>query len=253
MLRVLHEFADAAVDLDVLRTETARLRGVPGCASAELYATLAEGGSAVDGSGSALALTMLWHTEAAYDAFWRTELADDGSVLVPLVTGGVGRQDVVATEFYRQAPFVLRDGVWIPADSDPATRTIFWPAGGAVRIIIQNAVHASPAMYDRIRAEIAETRREEGCQAYAWYEDVDLPGHLLLLEVWADQVIYDRHWALRGATAAYVGDTLRTPATPQRGPVTREFYRRQQFRHHYDRWLPSDPHAYATTVSWPAS
>ena len=127
------------------------------------------------------------------------------------------------------------------------------PAGGPVRIIIQNAVQATPAMYDRIRAEIAETRREEGCAQYAWYESVDRPGHVLLLEVWADQVFYDRNWALRGATAAFVGDNLRTPAEPQRGPWAREFYRWQEFRHHYDRWLPADPGSYATTVSWPAS
>ena len=245
MLRVLHEFGDAS-DLEALRAEPAALREEPGCTSAELYATLADG-------ESELALTMVWETEQAYDAYWARALAGAHPTLVGLVTGGVGPDDTTVNEFYRRSTVALRDGVWVPEDSDQSTRKIVWPAGGPVRIIIQNAVLATPAMYDKIRAEIAETRREEGCAEYAWYESVDLPGHLMLLEVWADQVFYDRHWALRGATAAFVGDNLRTPAEPQRGPWAREFYRWQEFRHHYDRWLPADPGTYATTVSWPAS
>lgn len=245
MLRVLHEFGEDA-DRQALLEETSRLREEPGCASAELYATLAA-------DETELALTMLWETEAAYDAFWARALAGGYPALVGPVTGTSDEDETAVTEFYRRSTFALREGVWVPEDSEESTRKIFWPAAGPVRIIIQNAVQASEAMYDRIRAEIAETRREEGCLEYAWYENVDLPGHLLLLELWADQVIYDRHWHLRGATAAYVGDTLRVPAEPQRGPVAREFYRWQDFRHHYDRWLPAHPAAYATTVSWPAS
>ncbi|SDB80575.1 Antibiotic biosynthesis monooxygenase [Raineyella antarctica] len=244
MLRVLHEFADAD-DLAALRAVAEQLRQEPGCASAELYATLAEG-------EDRLALTMLWDDEAAYDEFWARALAGEHPALVTPLTGGTGPDDIASTEFYRRATFALRAGTWVPEHADEGTRKIFWPAGGPVRIIIQNAVHATEAMYDKIRAEIAETRREEGCLDYGWYEDVDLPGHLLLLELWADQVVYDRHWALRGATAAFVGDNLRVPAEPQRGPVAREFYRWQDFRHHYDRWLPADPDAYATTVLWPA-
>lgn len=245
MLRVLHEFGEDA-DRDGLLDAAIRLREEPGCASAELYVTLAE-------DEDELALTMVWESEAAYDTFWARALAGAYPALVGPVTGTVEEDETTVTEFYRRSTFALREGVWVPEDADGATRKIFWPAGGPVRIIIQNAVQASEEMYDKIRAEIAETRREEGCLEYAWYENVDLPGHLLLLELWADQVIYDRHWHLRGATAAYVGDTLRVPAEPQRGPVSREFYRWQDFRHHYDRWLPAHPAAYATTVSWPAS
>ncbi|WOQ16805.1 putative quinol monooxygenase [Raineyella sp. W15-4] len=242
MLRVLHEFHDLP-DPGPLREETAVLRRAPGCASAELYASL-------DGSAFHV-LTMLWETEEAYDAFWRRALAGDYPVLTDLVTGAYADTSVT-TEFYRREIFALRDGVWEPERLGESHRAIRWPAAGAVRVVIQHAVQASPAMYERIGAEVAETRREEGCLVYHWCEDVDLPGHLLLVELWADQVIYDRHWALRGATAAFRGDTLRIPARPQRGPETREFYRRQRFRHLYERWLPADSYAYATTVSWPA-
>ncbi|MEA5154923.1 putative quinol monooxygenase [Raineyella sp.] len=243
MLRVLHEFHHLT-DPGPLRDETDRLRRAPGCASAELYASL---------DGSAFhALTMLWETEEAYDAFWRRALAGDYPVLTGLVTGAAS-DGAATTEFYRREVFALRDGVWEPERHGESHRAIHWPAAGAVRVIIQNTVQASAAMYERIAAEVAETRREDGCLLYHWCEAVDLPGHLLLVELWADQVIYDRHWALRGATAAFRGDTLRIPARPQRGPQTREFYRRQRFRHHYERWLPADSYACATTVSWPAS
>lgn len=107
-------------------------------------------------------------------------------------------------------------------------------------------------MYAKIRAEITETRREDGCEVYTWFENVELPGHLRLLECWADQVLYDRHWHLRLASAAFHGDPLRVPARPERWLVSREFYREQQFRHHYHRWLPKDPSA-ATTLESPLS
>ncbi|QGF23552.1 antibiotic biosynthesis monooxygenase [Raineyella fluvialis] len=243
MLRVLHEFHDLA-DPAPLREETTLLRKAPGCASAELYGSLDESSFHV--------LTMLWETEEAYDAFWRRALAGDYPVLTGLVTGAAA-DGSVGTEFYRREIYALREGVWEPERLGESHRAIRWPATGEVRVVIQNAVQASPAMYDRITAEVAETRREEGCVSYHWCENTELPGHLLLVEVWADQVVYDRHWALRLSTATFRGDPLRIPATPQRGPQTREFYRRQQFRHHYERWLPADSYAYATTVAWPAS
>lgn len=237
MLRVLHEFDGPT---DGLADEVAALRDQPGCVSAELYATLAPG-------EADQALTLLWASEEEYWALWDRMLAGAFPVLFGLVS--LGRD----SEFYLRTPFALRDGAWVPEASDDQARRIFWPARGQVRIIITNAVDATPAMYDKIRAEIVDTRREQGCQQYAWYENLDLPGHLLLLEVWADQVVYDRHWALRLATARFAGDNLRRPATPRRGPVSREFYRRQVFRSHYDRWLPADPSAHAVTIAFPAS
>ena len=155
-------------------------------------------------------------------------------------------------EFCRCERFALVDGAWLPEAAAGRSRAVQWPARGEVRVLIQNAVQASEEMYAKIRDEIAETRREPGCLSYTWCENVELPGHLLLEEVWASQVIYDRHWALRLATADFLGDNLRTPATPQRGPLAREFYRRQCFTRLYNHWQPVDPDALATTIVWPA-
>lgn len=156
------------------------------------------------------------------------------------------------TEIYRQTPFALRQGRWVPEEEDESARRIFWPARGEVRIIIHSAVESTPQMYEQIAEEVPATRREDGALGYAWYENVDLPGHLLLLELWADQVRYDRHWQLRGATAAHVGPSLRVPTQPQRGRVSREFYRRELFRAHYDRWLPADLDQASSTIDYPA-
>lgn len=246
MIRALHEFAvsnqgEAAASPQDLTGEIARMRSEPGCVTAELYRML-EPVRLPDH-----ALTSLWADEAAFWAFWEKLL----SGAYPALAGLLGGDDA-ATEFYARTPFKLEDGVWIP-EEPTGQRRIYWPARGAVRIIIETAVTASDAMYAKIAEEVAETRREDGCETYAWFENVELAGHLLLLELWSDQVIYDRHWHLRLVSADFRGDTLRYPASPQRGLVTREFYRQQTFRHYYDRWLPTDPAAAATTVEFPAT
>lgn len=236
MLRVLHEFPGPVPGL---ADEVEALRAEPGIASAELYATLAAG-------EDAHALVLLCETEEHYWALWDRVLAGAH----PTYRAAATAHDA---EFYARTPFALTGPAWVPEGADAATRRIFWPARGEVRIIITNAVQASAAMYDKVRTEIADTRREGGCRSYAWYESVVGDGHLLLLEVWADQVTYDRHWALRGATASFVGDNLRTPAPPSRGLASREFYRRQVFRSHYDRWLPADAAEHGTAIHYPAT
>lgn len=246
-VRTLHTF-DRAEDPDALRAETAALREVPGCSSAELYTSLSP-------EDEFHAFTTIWESEADFDAWWATvRTGASPEIFTLLATDDPADPDLdrAGSEFYPRTPFALREGVWVPEAADENARTIFWPARGPVRVIIQNAVDASDAMYAKIRAEVVDTRREEGCLEYAWLENVELPGHLLLLEVWSDQIIYDRHWELRRRTAAFVGDNLRTPTTPKRGPISREFYRYHDFRHHYDRWLPADPSAHATAIIWPA-
>ncbi|WP_394277368.1 putative quinol monooxygenase [Luteococcus sp.] len=242
MIRVLHELPTLD-DPELLLAELAQVRDLDGCDSAELYRSLAAG-------EDSHALTMTWRDEDSHDAFWQQVLGGEFPELWRLVATGDSVEG--ATEFYRCERFALVDGAWRPEGAGER-RAISWPARGEVRVIIQNAVQATEAMYDKIRDEIAETRRELGCTSYAWHENVELPGHLLLLEVWSGQMTYDQHWALRLATADFLGDNLRTPAEPQRGPVAREFYRRQRFAHHYDRWMPCDAAQVATTIVWPAS
>lgn len=243
MLRTLHTFVELA-DEKPLLGELAAIRGLEGCDSIELYKGLAS-------DETFHVLTSTWADEAAFDAFWARVLVGEFAETKRLLEGHAPETD--ENEFYRCERFALVDGAWTPEAANRPGRSILWPARGEVRIIIQNAVQPTPAMYDKIRTEIADTRREMGCLAYTWCENVELPGHLLLEEVWVDQAIYDAHWALRQHIAEFLGDNLRTPATPQRGPLAREFYRRQVFEHHYNRWQPITADAFSHTIVWPAS
>lgn len=230
MLRVLHTFAPERAEQ--VQADVAALREEDGCVSAELYRSQDLG-----------AIACLWRDEPAYWAHW-ARVIDSG--IVPELRTLV---DEASTEFYRQEPYVLDAGKWVPAAPPEAERRIFWPARGAVRIIIQGAYNYTP---EPTRAEVIATRREPGCEQYDWLENIDLPGHLMLLEVWTDQAIYDRHWQLRRDTVEYRGDSGRTPRPMERGEAVREFYRQQAFAPHYDRWLPAATEEVATTVTWPA-
>lgn len=243
MLRTLHTLVNLT-DVEPLLTDLAAVREVDGCDSIELYKGLAP-------DETFHALTSTWTDEASFDAFWARTLDGEFPELLRLLDGNAPESD--EHEFYRCERFALVNGAWQPEAVAEKGRAIMWPARGEVRVIIQNAVQATDAMYDKIRTEIADTRREVGCLSYTWCENVELPGHLLLEEVWADQVVYDQHWALRQHIAEFLGDNLRTPATPQRGPFAREFYRRQSFEHHYNRWQPTTPAGFSGTIVWPAS
>ncbi|WP_420176530.1 antibiotic biosynthesis monooxygenase [Luteococcus sp. OSA5] len=243
MLRVLHTLHDLAEEAPLL-TQLEQVRALAGCDSVELYKGLAT-------DETFHVLTSTWEDEASFDAFWAQVLAGDFPEYFRLVEGNAEQTGV--TEFYRCERFALKNGAWQPEGVAEKGRTIMWPARGQVRIVIQNAVQASDAMYVKIRQEIIDTRRELGCLSYTWCENVELPGHLLLEEIWADQVLYDQHWALRQHSAEFLGDNLRTPATPQRGPLAREFYRRQAFEHHYNRWQPAQLDGFSGTIVWPAS
>lgn len=159
-------------------------------------------------------------------------------------------------ELYDQSSYGLAEGRWAPlpepgADALPQS-VITWPARGEVSIIIQGAYEPNVEMRALTAAEIADTRREPGCVFYAWMDNVELPNHLMLLEVWADQRIYDAHWFGRMATGEYRGDSGRVATTPERGAASREFYRRQQFEFHYGRLLPASIDNYSETIVWPS-
>ncbi|MGO4958094.1 putative quinol monooxygenase [Luteococcus sp. Sow4_B9] len=243
MLRVLHTIHDLA-EPEPLVIQLGAIREIEGCDSAELYKGL-------DPDETFHAVTMTWEDEQSFDAFWARVLDGEFPEYLRLVEGAADESGV--TELYRCERFALKNGAWQPEEAAETGRAIMWPARDQVRVIIQNAVQASDAMYVKIRQEIIDTRREVGCLSYTWCENVEMPGHLLLEEVWADQVVYDQHWALRLHIADFIGDNLRTPATPQRGPLAREFYRRQVFEHHYNRWQPTTASEFSGTIVWPAS
>lgn len=239
MLRVLHDIT-GPIDRDRLVSAAAELRTVAGCVSAEAYASMV--------GDEHVALTMVFEREADYWAAWSTPArayADLHDVLTDDTS--------CVTEFYVVQNFGAAGGVWAPTDTDREARRIFWPARGEVRIAIQYAVAPNDEMRALVAPEVVETRREPGCLQYDWMENLELPEHLLLLEVWSDQVIYDRHAQMRVDTAAFRGDSKRKRAEPARGLTSLEFYRRQEFRVQYDRWMPADADGYSASIHWPAS
>lgn len=230
-LRIIHRADDAP---DGLIAEVRELREVAGVAQAELYRTLA---TAERDHAVAILLESEEHL-AAYLA-----RLEESPLLKGLVEEG-------HTEVYRQQRYQLENGKWVP--ENPGVPLIMWPASGAVSIVIQNACEPNPEMRSLSAQEIEDTRREPGCEYYAWFENVELENHLMLLEVWKDQAIYDAHWFGRMATADYRGNSGRIATTPQRDHSSREFYRLQQFSLHYGRLLPAQISHYSHTVDWTA-
>lgn len=239
MLRVLHDIT-GRVDRPRLVEAAAALRDAPGCVSAEVYASMI--------GDDHTALTMVFERESDYWSAWSNApqaYADLHDVLTD--------DDLCVTEFSLVTSFGIADGVWAPADADRDARRIFWPARGEIRIAIQYAVEPNDEMRALVRPEVIETRREPGCLQYDWMESLELPEHLLLLEIWSDQVIYDRHAQKRVDTAAFRGDSKRRRTEPQRGITSLEFTRRQTFQLQYDRWMPADVADYSASIHWPAS
>src|SRR5262244_4253636 len=64
---------------------------------------------------------------------------------------------------------------------------------GTVRLPPQNLETARPVMARMVRA----SRAEDGCERYAYAEDVLDPGLIHVTELWRDQAALDRHMASR--------------------------------------------------------
>ncbi|MBV7281911.1 putative quinol monooxygenase [Corynebacterium sp. TAE3-ERU30] len=239
MLRVLHEIADPAahgIDPEALRTEIAHLREqLP---SAELYRSLVPG-------EPALAVSILVADETSWSGVVR---ARESYPTYHQLLRAVG------AEIYAAESFAVQNGQWVSEETltENSDSVIFWPGDAPVRIAIHNAVQDNPEMRALTATEIADTRREPGCESYCWYENVELKNHLLLLELWSDQQIYDLHWFGRMDTGDYRGDSGRQPGEMYRGQPSREFYRYHHFDYHYGRLLPRRAAHNSRTVRWSA-
>ena len=236
-IRILHRLT-LPLSADDRLTEEARLvRALPGCREAEAYRSLRD--------PHEVAVVQLWEEESAHDAY----AADVADATTPSLVAELAARDEVRTEAYAHEYFSPVDGVWTAA-SQGAERRIVWPARGPVRIIIQSCFAdpegEAPALLDNEQ----ETLREAGCEEFAWMRGIEDTRHILLLERWTDQRLYDQHWVLRRRTAS--GGPARKRAERSLGTNGAEFYRHQEFRLLYGRWLPTDPEAYPTTVDWPA-
>ena len=233
-LRILHRF-DFPTDPESTRqlVDYAQgARGTEACLEAEAYRGLRQ--------DTDVAIVELWRDEEAYAA----HLAATPDAL-PLV---LAREDRASTEIYAHEYVAPVEGVWTAA-SRPTTRAIAWPARGEVRIAIQTTIadpeHERPALI----ANELETLREPGCLEFAWMRGIENPQHILLVEAWASQRIYDQHWILRRRTASA---PPRQPGERTLGTNGAEFYRREQFRLLYGLWVPADETAWSCTVDWPA-
>lgn len=232
-LRILHRFAHpTGPGPDTrLASEAATLRGLDGCREAEAYRGLRD--------PEQVAVVQLWEDEGAYAAHLVA-----GPTTLPVE---LAARDEARTEIYPQEYFAPVDGVWT-AESQQGERRIVWPARGAVRIVIQTCLADTAAERPALVANELETRREPGCSEFAWMSSVEVPGQVLLLETWASQRLYDEHWVLRRRTGSA---PARQRGERSHGTDGAEFYRQQEFRLLYDRWLPAEPSTASTTVLWP--
>lgn len=229
MIRIVHRFDN----LGGLQEELPGLQRILG--EAELYTTLAQG-------EQGYALSILCRDENTYGTVLDS-LGDFPAYAAMLLGPSV-------TECYQQEQFTLTDNVWVPLDRPhPA---ISWPGRGAVSVIIHTACEENNNWRELTAAEIAETRREPGCEFYAWFENINAPCDLLLLETWATGQLYDVHWLGRVRSTAYRGNSGRTPTPRARGEVSREFYRRQEFQFHYGRLQPVRAEDISHTIEWRA-
>lgn len=236
-LRILHRLTLPASADERLAAEAGATRDLPGCREAEAYRSL--------GSPDEVAVVQLWEDEAAHDAYAAAVAVGTRTALPADLAAG----DEARTEAYAHEYATPVEGVWT-ATSQGAGRRIAWPARGPVRIVIQSCFADTAAETPGLLANERETQREPGCLEFRWMRGVEDPRHILLLELWASQRIYDQHWILRRRTAG--SGPARQRAERAHGTSGAEFYRQQEFRLLYGRWLPRDEDAWSTTVDWPS-
>lgn len=236
MIRVIHHTADfeGAVARKGLLEDIQLIRDRHGVLEAEAFQSLAT-------TDDDLAVTLLLDSEENFSDLLR-DLTDYPSYSHLVING--------ENEMYVRRSYTLIDGAWAPEVG--ATSRVVWPSAGPVSIYIHGAYEPNEWMHELTAKEISETRREPGCLYYTWFENLELENHLLLLELWQNQKLYDNHWFGRMKTTDYRGDSGRQSRTPLRGEAAREFYRQQRFEFHYGRMLPAAPSDYSETVIWTA-
>lgn len=239
-VRALHQLVADGIQESEFVDYVQRLRKEPGCTEAECYRSVEDPRN--------IGVVELWQDQHAFGDYWARQLEgpDQGVVLRAASSQAQGES---SSEFYRHQYF-YPDRIWVAVDHKDRTQKVFWPASGAVRIIIQgsqaNVEDTLPALLENAR----ETSREPGCLQFDWFRSLEFPNHTLLLELWRDQAIYDAHWQLRIKTGSGGGGAVREPAPRQQGSNGLEFYRYEPFTHLYDRWVPADVTRWSETVIW---
>lgn len=65
-------------------------------------------------------------------------------------------------------------------------------------LIVTGIIEVDPGDVGRLveaaKTAAAETRKEAGCKAYAFFEDIETPGRFRVYEEWEDQAALSKHF-----------------------------------------------------------
>lgn len=248
-LRVLYQICREPGDHDDLLAHSAAARAEPGCEESECYRGFEHREN--------MAIIELWADEFAYSDHWR-KLVQAGTAFDTILrssgTRAYGRNGY---EFYWQQYYATKDGVWTPPEDHERSSVVLWAGGAQVRIIGQATRGEIRETLPQLVAYSEETRREPGCLQFEHMQSIEenAEGDTVNLELWADQVIYDRHWALRRRSVAH-GAVLasggRSTERPERqfGNSGYEYYQCTRYAHLYDHWRPEDISRWSESVRW---
>jgi quinol monooxygenase YgiN len=248
-LRVLYQLHRPLGDDEDLLAHTAGARATAGCEEAECYRAFER--------REDIALIELWSDEFAYTERWRGLVAS-GEAFNTILRSSAGRtygNDGV--EFYWQQIYANKDGVWTPPEDHERSSAILWAGGGPVRIIGKSTRGEIRETMAQLIAYSEETRREPGCLQFEHMQSIEpnAQGDTMNLELWTDQVMYDRHWALRrrcvaaGAVLASGGRQTDRPSR-QLGGNGYEYYQYTRYSHLYDHWRPEAVERWSESVRW---
>ena len=249
-LRVLHQLCREMSDDADLLAHTAAARATPGCEEAECYRGCEHREN--------VTLIELWSDEFVYSDHWRA-LVKSGEAFKTILRSSAQRTfGHDGSEFYWQQIYATtKDRVWTPPEDHERSSVVRWAGGGPVRIIGKSTRDHAPETLPPLVAYSEETRREPGCLQFEHFLSIEpgAEGDHVNLELWTNQVIYDRHFVLRGqstAAGAVLASGGRNVERPPRtlGANGYEYYQCVRYTHLYDHWRPEDVDRWSETVRW---
>lgn len=192
-------------------------------------------------SPTALVLVERW---ASVDDLTAAIHEHGSDIFPPSATGKIPRDGI---EIYRHAEFERRGTEWVDRTYTKSELAVSTGDRGPVRVVIicrrEHAVASASVALD-----VADTLTEPGCEAFAYFADVEDPHNIVLSELWATQADYDRHWSVRLYSEPW--RSARNDRAWGTVEVTSaEFYSYRPLRRYYDRLLPADGQ-WSSSVRW---